>query len=73
MRERISQRVSFATAPELNKISGSDVADVSCKLVVTVELTFGRTPQTIGRPVCGLGTTERNRKCLLWAVAELGN
>jgi hypothetical protein len=29
-------------------------------------LTFGRTPQTIDRPVCGLGTvTERNRKYLL--------
>jgi integrase len=29
-------------------------------------LTFGRTPQTIHGPVCGLGTvTERNPKCLL--------
>ena len=38
MSERVSQRVSFATAPELNKISGSDVAEVSCKLIVTVSV-----------------------------------
>ena len=35
-RLRVPQRVSFAAAPELNKIGGSDVADVSCKLIVTV-------------------------------------
>jgi len=34
--ERVSQMVSFVTAPELNKISGSDVADVRCKLIVKV-------------------------------------
>ncbi len=28
--------VSFATARALNEISGSDVADVTCKLIVTV-------------------------------------
>jgi hypothetical protein len=33
---RVAQRVSLATAPELNKISGSDVADVSCKIGLTL-------------------------------------
>jgi hypothetical protein len=31
-----AETVSFATARELNEISRSDVADVSCKLIVTV-------------------------------------
>ena len=37
-----------------------------CQLQIDRDgLTFGRTPQTIRTPVCGLGTvTERNRKCL---------
>jgi hypothetical protein len=33
---RVSQRVSFATAREFDEISGSDVADVSCKWILTV-------------------------------------
>lgn len=38
-----------------------------CQLQIDPDaLTFWRTPQTIRRPICGLGTvTERNRKCLL--------
>jgi hypothetical protein len=38
-----------------------------CQLQIDRDgLTFGRAPQTIRTPVCGLGTvTERNRKCLL--------
>jgi len=36
--ERVSQRISSSTALEINRISGSDVADVSCKLIVTVNL-----------------------------------
>jgi hypothetical protein len=32
----VEKRVVFATARERNEISGSDVADVSCKLIVTV-------------------------------------
>jgi hypothetical protein len=32
----VSKMVSFATARQLSKIGSSDVADVSCKLIVTV-------------------------------------
>jgi len=31
-----SHKGKFVTARELNEISGSDIADVSCKLIVTV-------------------------------------
>jgi hypothetical protein len=58
------KRVSFATARELNEMR---FGCCRCQLQIDPDRsTFGRTPQTIRTPICGLGTvTERNRKCLL--------
>jgi hypothetical protein len=63
--ERVSQRIDFynGTGAQYNQ----RFERRRCQLQIDRDgLTFGRTPQTIRRPVCGLGTvTERNRKCLL--------
>ena len=50
----VSQRVSFATARELNEISGTDVADTSRKLIMTVEPS-GELRKRLAGPFAGSG------------------
>ena len=68
--ELVSQRVSFAAAPELNKVSGSEVADVLRKLIVPV-YPSGELRKPFARWLA-LGTViERNLKYLLQGTPSI--